>query len=387
VTELKPRGRWSAKQWGFLLPALLGATAVLLVCLEVATRMLWHGGPPLKEKDPVIGERYLPRFSGEVYVEEARRKVHLQFNRDGFRGPDRPREKAPGVHRVALLGDSFVAAMAMDLDDTLAIRLERLLQERDPGGRWEVLNFGISGASTGTELALWRGLVRAYTPDIVICAFFTGNDLTDNSRELDTRPRIYFQLDENGDLEQLPFFGAAKTSSNWLNRHSRFYVWQKIALRKARIRAQVSLDIMDPATWTYCPHPPEEFRRAWALTDRLLVQLNREVRTEGGRFHVVLITEPLQVYDDLFQARQKQMGERCRLDPAEPDRRIGAVCAREGVPFLSLREPFRAAAPSGSSLETGEWLFCHGAGHLNEAGNRLAAEEILRFLVREGQVP
>lgn len=58
-----------------------------------------------------------------------------------------------------------------------------------------------------------------------------------------------------------------------------------------------------------------------------------------------------------------------------------------GIPFLSLREPFRAASPSRSSLETGEWLFCHGAGHFNEAGNRLAAEEILRFLVREGQVP
>jgi hypothetical protein len=384
---LKTKQKWTGKQWGFLIVALLVSSAILLAFLEIVTRIFWHGGPSLKMTDPVIGERYWPGYSGKVYVEEARGKVHLQFNRDGFRGPDRPRRKEPGVHRVALMGDSFIAAIAMDPEDTLAVRLEEMLNERDPGGRWEVMNFGISGASTGTELALWRGLVREYRPDIVICAFCIGNDLTDNSQELDSRPRIYFQLDEGGNLEQLPFFGVRKTSSNWLNRHSRFYVWQKIALRKARNRAQENLNIMDPATWIYCSDPPETFQRAWALTDRLIQRFHEEVTAEGGKFNVVLITEDIQVYDDLFQSRQKQMGERCRLDPIAPDRKIEGFCERYGIPFLSLRDSFKAAAPSRSSLATDEWLFCNGSGHFNEAGNRLAAEEILRFLVREGQVP
>jgi len=384
---MKPRKPWTARQWGFLAAALLGATGVMLVFLEAGTRLLWQGGPPLMEMDPVIGERYRPGFSGDVYVEEARRKVRLEFNRDGFRGPDRPHPKPAGVHRVALLGDSFIASVATDLEDTLAVRLEGLLRERDPAGHWEVLDFGISGASTGTELALWRGLAREFHPDVVICAFCVGNDLTDNSRELDTRPRIYFRLDEDGNLEQLPYVGLRKSSGRWLNRHSRFYVWQKAALRKARIQAQVKLDIMEQATWAYCPEPPEAFERAWALTGRLLRQLDREVRAQGGRLFVVLITEAMQVYDDLFGHRQRQMGQRCRLDPAEPDRRIEAFCKQDGIPFLSLRDPFRAAAPSRSSRVAGEWLFFNGSGHFNEAGNRLAAQEILRFLVREGQVP
>jgi len=93
-----------------------------------------------------------------------------------------------------------------------------------------------------------------------------------------------------------------------------------------------------------------------------------------------LIPAAQQIYGDLFDRYRPQVGEKCNLDPAEPDRRIEAFCTAYGIPLLTLREVFRAAAPSHASTEEDEWLFFRGAGHFNERGNRLAAEEMHRFL-------
>ena len=281
------------------------------------------------------------------------------------------------------MGDSFIAAISVDEEDTAAAVLERLLDESHPGERWEVLNFGISGAGTGTELALWRGLVREYEPDIVLLAFFVGNDITDNSAELDTKPRIYFELDDKGELRQRPYSSVQKTSSNWLNRHSRFYVWQKLALRRLRIRAQARLKYVTNGMYIFCPDPPDKFLRAWALTAVLLGQLRDEVETADSRFAVVFIPASVQIHDDQLQRFQETMGDLCTLAGTAPDRKMEAICSDLGIPLLLLTPAFRAAAPSHSMGRKDEWLFFQGSGHFNERGNRLAADEMHRFLAEE----
>ena len=69
------------------------------------------------------------------------------------------------------------------------------------GRRVEIVNFGVSGYGTSTE---WIALQRegwAYQPDLVLLAFFSGNDLRNNVFELEQKPyRLYHRLRE-GRLE------------------------------------------------------------------------------------------------------------------------------------------------------------------------------------------
>src|SRR5205814_6625220 len=53
-----------------------------------------------------------------------------------------------------------------------------------PGKKIEVLNFGVSGYGTAQELLTLREQVWKYSPDIVMLAITTNNDITDNLRAL-----------------------------------------------------------------------------------------------------------------------------------------------------------------------------------------------------------
>src|SRR5271169_1788922 len=186
------------------LTLMVTSLAIGLALCEVATRMFADVGPSLLVKDPVLGKRYRSGFQGAVYVPEAGRRLALRFRRDGFRGPDRPYEKPRDVTRIAVVGDSMIAALATDEDKTLVRRLEDMLNGGTLPASFEVLSFGVSGASTADELVLYRERAARYHPDFVLCAFYAGNDLADNSPQLTHAPRLYLDLDENGNLRQLP---------------------------------------------------------------------------------------------------------------------------------------------------------------------------------------
>lgn len=361
---------------------LTGTLGFVLGVCEVATRLFTHVVPPLTEKDERIGQRHVQSFEDDIFVPEAGRVIHLRFNNAGFRGPDWPRAKPQGVRRIAVLGDSMISSLAVDEDDTLVCQLQKMLGQT--GQRWEVLNFGVAGASPGQELVLYRNLVRAYQPDIVLGVYFVGNDFSDNTTRLSNNPRIYFDLGGDGSLVQQPFSAGRAGLSRWLNRHSRFYVWQKDALNRAKGNVRKQAGALDPGCWVYCTQLDSGLAHDWAISAGLPPMFDQAVRADGGRFVLVMMPSAVQVYRDVFEREVAQAGRlAAAFDWDYPDQRIGQVCRNAGIPFLSLAGTFRAAAPGGSVENRDEWLFHGGTGHFNERGNRLAAEAICRFLTRD----
>jgi hypothetical protein len=356
---------------------LLAASSILLclVAAEIGVRLFADVGPSLLVRDAAIGKKYVAGFDGDVFVPEAGRRVRLRFQRDGFRGVDRPYAKPHGVRRVAVLGDSMVVAVATDEDETLVRRLERELSA-SPGGAWEVLNFGVSSASTGEELVLYREVAARYQPDVVICAFYVGNDLADNSPRLTHAPRLYFDLDESGRLRLLPFEARTDRFSEWLNWHSRFYVWQKEAMSRLRNRWQSASRKADPTLLIFSERENTDVTHAWTLTARIIEAFRRAVESHGARFVMVLLPSAEQVYDDLWKdvVEGTPGGSAFRRD--YPELRLGQICRDAGVPLVTMADEFRRAAPHHSSRIAAEWLFCLGRYHFNDAGNLLAARVI-----------
>jgi hypothetical protein len=365
---------------------LLGGTLVVcLLAMEGALRVLGTVSRPLTERDAVVGQRLLRSFSGRVYDAEAGQSVLVRTNREGFRGPDWPREKPSDLRRVAILGDSMIAALGVEEEQTLAVQLERLLNRQTPGApRWQVLNFGVPGSSTGQELALWRATVRQYHPDLVLCAFFVGNDLADNSRRMSNNPRIYFDLDASGRLTQLPMSAAKAGLSAWLNRYSRLYLWQKEAVRRTRYAWMKQAGVLEPGYWIYSKHESADVAQAWRLTAALLAELAEEVRRDGARFGVVMVPTAQQVYPDSLAKLLAAAGDQApSFDADYPDRRMAELCQASGVPLLVMTADFRRAAPGRSLANADQWLFLHGEGHFNPRGNQLAAEVIGRWITAD----
>jgi lysophospholipase L1-like esterase len=333
--------------------------------------------------DPGVGKRYVPGFRGRVFVDEAGREVDVRINSTGFRGPEwAPRRPAGGL-RVAVLGDSMTAGIATDEERTFVRLLEASLASREGPGPVEAMNFGVASASTGSALVTWRGVARGYRPDLVLLAFFTGNDFGDNSSRLTRAPRAYFDLDEAGRL--VPGREPAPTSAlaRWLDRHSRLYVWQKVAFRQLRGRLQATARGVEPGQRIFARDGGPDAEHAWSVTAALLRELRREAEATGARFALVVIPCAEQVDDALWvdlAARAREAG--LEVDREEPSRRLARICGSEGIPAIDLTPAFVAAArgPGGDAAP----LYLLGRFHLSDAGHRLAAETVHRFLT-EGE--
>ena len=173
----------------FLFSVLLSA-----LIAEAALRGLGVSYPIFHRLEPLRGWAPWPGVAGE-YMEEGR--AHISNNREGFRDREHAIPKPADVIRIAVLGDSFTEAQSVPIDKTFWSVMEQRLQKCEAlgGRRIEVLNFGVSGYGTAQELVTFRTNVKKYAPDIVLLAFFSGNDVWNNERSLDGhRDRIYARV-------------------------------------------------------------------------------------------------------------------------------------------------------------------------------------------------
>jgi lysophospholipase L1-like esterase len=98
----------------------------------------------------------------------------VRTNERGYRTAPFATARAPGVIRIACLGDSSTFGMNVEEADAYPSRLARLL-DRDHPGRFEVLNLGVPGYSSRQGLEQLRREVLALDPDVVIFAFGTND--------------------------------------------------------------------------------------------------------------------------------------------------------------------------------------------------------------------
>src|SRR5262245_4548720 len=83
-----------------------------------------------------------------------------------------PKEKAPGVWRIAMLGDSLVRGLGTRLGESFEARLETWLNEaRKPDGpitRYEVLNFGVDGYCITQAVDVAATVAAPFHPDVYV---------------------------------------------------------------------------------------------------------------------------------------------------------------------------------------------------------------------------
>lgn len=366
--------------------------------MEAGLRLAGIEFPAFYTWDPAIGNVPRPGARGR-WRDEGRSVVTI--NADGMRDRAHAVAKPPDTFRIAVLGDSYAEAFQVPESAAFWAVLERDLRSCDllRGRRVEVLNFGVSGYGTGSELLTLRKRVWKYDPDHVLLAFFTGNDLRNNVAELESDPRrAYFELQDGQLRVRLPEerrrAPALDATLNWLLVHSR--VVQLVRRGRAdfeRLLAdgrapegngnpgdEAGLD-----SWVYREPRRSAHEYAWQLTARLIAQMNSEVRDRGARFSVAVIGTGIQVNpDSVARSRFAQRLGTEDLDYA--DRRLSGLLRESGIPHVSLIPPLRRWAETNRTCVHGFANAFPCSGHWNEHGHRVAgaliAGEICADLAR-----
>lgn len=388
---------WKRRVW--LLNASLvsaGCVSALLIG-ELFLRLIHFSSPLFYAPDPYTGWSHRPEAAGWFRQEG---EAYVTINADGLRDRPHQERKPADTVRVAILGDSFAEAFQVPIEKTFWAILDRQLEVCHNFGsqKVEAINFGVAGYGTAQEFLTLRQHVWAYTPDIVLVALFTGNDIRNNSRclepkkqerpfyafhdrhlELD-RPSVnsvpnpphysriqqfLWTISDKSRLVQFLYEVQQEGISSWFlkNSSTRLPLGEEIGLEEALYR--------EPRE--------EQWEEAWQLTEALLVAIRDEVKEHGARLLTVTLSNGIQVHPDPV-VRAQFMQRVGVSDLFYPDRRIKAFGDQVGMEVLVL-------APALQQYAEQHQVFLHGfpetglgRGHWNEHGHRVAGELITQYL-------
>ncbi len=418
---------WSRRKRRAVKLSLLLASLVCGLCVaEIALRVAGYSFPTFYTTDDVRGFGLRPGAEG-WYRKEG--ESYVRINSQGLRDREHAKQKPSGTLRIAVVGDSYAEALQVEAADAFWAVAERELQFQCPalaGREVEAVNFGVSGYSTAQELLTIKQHVFGYSPDIVLLAFTTNNDITDNSRALKRADEMpYYTLRDN----RLALDDSYRSSRSFRLRHSapgravarlrdgsrviqafhhtQYALKNYLARRRARrpappapttppdappapTAAAAPRDARSPATPALNPDEvgvdnliyrdplDATWEDAWRVTEALLVAMRDEVEGRGAKFFVATLSNGIQVHP-APAAREAFMRRVGATDLFYPDRRVAALGARERFTVFTLAPDLQVEAE-------GRQIFLHGFGpdigngHWNAEGHRAAGRLLAQKL-------
>jgi hypothetical protein len=385
--------------------AIAFASLVLTLALvELGLRMTSFSYPSFYTADEITAHGFRPNSEG-WFREEG--ESYVKINSDGWRDRLHTKKKPAGVKRIAVLGDSFASALHVPEETTFWSLMEKQLAECAAFGDEivEVMNFGVTGFGTLQELLTLRYRVWDYSPDLVLLAFLSGNDLKDNVKSLAGEyPRPFVAKGNSGELRLDQSFIASptyhiKTGWAWktfLGASDYLKIFQLLNKAQAVLRdSERATTYQTYKTYQqngiYTGEPglddnniyadPKEaiWLDAWQVAEDLIVAMRDEVESRGARFVIVTLSNGIQVHPDPHT--RKQFMERLGVsDLFYPERRLSALADRQHMDLVTL-------APQLQSYAQQHVLFLHGfpntylgIGHWNEKGHEVAARILAEHL-------
>ncbi|MET0645462.1 MAG: SGNH/GDSL hydrolase family protein [Pyrinomonadaceae bacterium] len=397
-----------------------------LLIFEVFLRVVGYTYPVFYQPDEARGYALWPGAAGRYRREGA---AHVQINSDGLRDREHSKSKPANTFRIAVVGDSYAEAFQVEREKAFWSVLEQRLRACPAlaGREVEVINFGVSGYGTAQELLTLREKVWGYSPDVVLLAVTTNNDVLDNSRALKLTEEIpYFRLEGDrlaldDSFRRTAAFRLRNSPLNrtgrWLREHLRFVqaihegqgaiksrldAWRerrRLAREKEKEKnsageevkktgatqantaapaGDVPADELGTANVVYREPADEVWRDAWLVTEKLMAEMSAEVKSRNARFYVVTLSNGIQVFPDpsARAAFARRVGA---ADLFYPERRFKSLGEREGFPVYNLAPDLQEYAD-----RTGVFLHGFGAqrgnGHWNEDGHRVAGEMLTQRL-------
>jgi hypothetical protein len=345
------------------------------------SRSAWQQ-PPFYRFDPTIGATHNPKAEGWWMVEGV---TYITINDEGFRDRNHAVEKPPETFRVVVLGDSNAEALQVPMENTFWSVMERQLQ----GCSWlarrpvEVLNFGVSGYSTTQELLAYEKFARKYRPDIVLLAFFIGNDLRENVRSLtEAGPAIGiqrpFHIVSGDDLVLDNTFLQTWANAGKKQWYERIRTVQLVRMVASWLRYR-SQRIVDARALISPPDP--EYEGAWNVTEKILARLNGAVNADGARLVVATVSVGQQVDPDP-ERRARSARQNSIQDLFYPDKRLYRLSRDVGFQMIPLAVAMSEVAQRTNTHFHGFPSTAPGIGHWNPSGHAVAGQIVAREICK-----
>lgn len=349
------------------------------------TTHLFNASISCSRPDDLIGWSNSPNCDFK-FNEENDHTINVRFNNHGYRDKDRTLKKPSDVYRIAMLGDSFIEALQVELEHTFFSLTEDKLNGNH-SKQTELINFGRSGSTQTEELLILRNKVMKFSPDMVLLFFFPGNDIKEvSSKTVSGSLRPFYQISQKDELVLDTSFTESsiykiKSSINIFKQNSALIsllATRYNAYKQARGRnnlktevTEISPDALDSYLTLCTENPDETYSTNYQLNKRLIKTIAEYCKDHGVKFMLVTLDT---------QAYVKDLEEKYILaDPTfnsyffEDDMKNFANSLN--IEYLGIQRIFAKHNKDTSTLlHWGKW------GHWNYEGHKVVALALTRKL-------
>jgi lysophospholipase L1-like esterase len=363
-------------------------------------------------------ERHLLRLPPHVSVRHRSNEFDYEFrtNALGLRGDDVPLDKPAGARRIVVLGDSFVAGWGVDAREIFSAQLEERLN-KSSADRVQVINAGRVGSGPTRQCDIYEAVGRRFHPDLVVLAFYLGNDLLDAAQEQDRDelarwhpdgiarralyawcPNAYLELailrqavDARRQFEPRTSAEVQQTiteqaRASGANTETALERYQALP---ADVRQELEQGLLSQHRVLPACYDPDRIRRAldpnddelqsiWPRAERALERLKLAVAADGARLAIMIIPDAAQV-DPLALAFDAQFGYHVNREwlhrQCRTQQQLHNWATENGIASLDLTDALRASA---------EQCYFTRDQHFTPAGHAVAAEQLAAWLRSAG---
>lgn len=288
------------------------------------------------------------------------------YNEDGFRDTFNS-----GERNVIVLGDSFTRGTLVGDNETFTF----LLDAWTPDTAFH--NYGIGNYGTANELALYQDIADEKEHDLVILAYFLGNDAADNVDGNPKRPAYTVEdgtvelahapqevsdfeetLSSGGGLVQIP---AIQRVQDILRRNTRAYQFinRKIRIVLSRFSGYQGLPT------------GEALQERLNLTKALLEEVGRTADRNSAELLIAIVPPKAEITGNPPGAHVTYWNAQRNM--------LSEVVAVENVRLLDLK-------PALQDATTTQQLFGVLDAHMNENGHRVTARTLYNTLADQGHI-
>jgi hypothetical protein len=321
---------------------LVGACFGEMAVRRAAPQQLFEFRPDLFQPHDGLGWTFRPHVSARINTGDGWATIYTDARgfRVGARGP------LDGDHEILLLGDSFMAAIQVDHEQTLAGLMEADLSERF-GRVVAVRNAAVPAWDPPHYLARSRHLIRdGVKPDLVIVAVYLGNDIVDWRRDrfepVDPTPRPRFRTPRGIGARELTD-ALARPLDFGLRERSHLYVLGRKALTSLRMRVGLSTIYFPGEYLADAAGAPR-----WQITAGLLAEIAALWAEQDAPTLFVLIPPDFQVDPSILHRHAAAFGiDASAVAIDQPNHILGGLLRAEGLDVLDPTPALRAASRAG----------------------------------------
>ena len=374
-----------------LLLILISFTIGILI-IEIFLRLSKIDYPIFQRHDYLVGFSLRPNASG-IWSREG--NAFVQINSDGLRDIEHNILKSENTLRIAILGDSFAEARTVNVENTFWYLMQKKLNNcKNINKNVEVINFGVTEYGTTQQFLILKNKVWKYDPDLVLLAFFSGNDVSDNSKKLSRKKyRPFFNLDgnelilDNSFRETKPYKILSSSYGKFflkLSDYSRiaqlfreayvknYFKRQRVkeTNKKENEKLEEGLDIDE----TFNP-TNQIWTEAWNVTEKIIIEINKEIKNKNKKFILTTLSVPFQVHPEKTY-RENYKKKHFINDMFYPEKRLSKLGNANNFEVINLAMDLQKYAVKFKKYIHGFKKAKLGEGHWNEEGHAISSELI-----------